>query len=97
MVAVGGAAAAAKMADLGSCAPTAVFSVVDPWDVVMREPSGGYGAPGRIRTRDLVVRSHRLCPLSYGRALYAQIERITREGRAQRYESVKLQMLSALR
>ncbi len=26
------------------------------------------GAPGRIRTRDLVVRSHSLYPLSYRRA-----------------------------
>ena len=28
----------------------------------------GQGAPGRNRTRDLMVRSHPLCPLSYGRA-----------------------------
>src|SRR5437773_7430463 len=35
------------------------------------------GAPGRIRTRDLMVRSHPLCPLSYGRAFHAQTERKT--------------------
>ncbi len=33
------------------------------------------GAPGRIRTRGLVVRSHPLYPLSYGRTFHAQLER----------------------
>src|SRR5438105_6963138 len=33
------------------------------------------GAPGRNRTRDLMVRSHPLCPLSYGRAFHAHTER----------------------
>jgi len=31
-------------------------------------PEYGRSAPGRNRTRDLMVRSHPLCPLSYGRA-----------------------------
>ena len=37
-----------------------------------------YGAPGGIRTPDLLIRSQLLYPLSYGRLVHAQRERITR-------------------
>jgi hypothetical protein len=46
-----------------------------PHHVVVR---AGSGAPGRIRTRDHLIRSQMLCPLSYGRTFHAQIERLTR-------------------
>ena len=39
--------------------------------------NGGDGAPGGIRTPDLLIRSQLLYPLSYGRPVHAQIERMT--------------------
>ncbi len=52
-------------------APTVIGRIVSAarWATATRcgRWEGG-GAPGRNRTRDLMVRSHPLCPLSYGRA-----------------------------
>ena len=66
-----------------SCGNTLSVALADHWAVRRSSPirpvsAMWYGAPGGIRTPDLLIRSQLLYPLSYGRTIHAQRERITR-------------------